>query len=204
MAQMDSGHSRISLEITGLTPLLCANPEADSECRLPEAQFLASLYRISNDRWGYPADAIYSALKTAYEPQGELRNLLTIESGRLLEITGAAPQMRSFWSNGRDGCLIFRAEFDYWRIQKILVRHSKELTDQDVVLLFDKAGFTVGIGKRRPEKGGHFGAFLVTSYTVGNTTVRRNSFSDDPNFTQGVGAWPEDAENTTSTVRMKL
>jgi hypothetical protein len=165
---------------------------------------MASLYPIAPDRWGYPADAVYSSLKTACADRGEeLKNRLTIESGRLLEISGAPPQMRSYWANGKDGGMIHRAEFEYWRIRKILVRHSRELTDQEVVELFDHAGFCVGIGKRRPEKGGSFGCFSVTSYTIGNTTVRRNSSSDDSNFTQGF-PWPEDAANITNTVRMKL
>ena len=49
---------------------------------------------------------------------------------------------------------------DWGAIFKISVDISK-LSIQDVITLTDNAGFSVGIGDWRPERGGEFGRFTV-------------------------------------------
>lgn len=193
--------ARITIEIEGLTPLISANPDAALAGKLPEAQYLASLFRIAPDRWGYPADNIYLAVKTA-SGRDNLGQYLTIE-GRLLELTGT-PQMRADCIDRRAMEFTYRAEFEKWAIKRILVRYVPTLlTPRQIVEMFDRAGFEVGIGPRRPQRGGNFGKFAVSSYAVRGTTVSRSSPSNEIDFLEGGIACHEDADNTISMARAK-
>ena len=57
--------------------------------------------------------------------------------------------------------LRYRPEFASWRINVIVEIDSDLLNEQDIVNLVNRAGFSVGIGEWRPEKGGEFGRFEI-------------------------------------------
>jgi len=55
--------------------------------------------------------------------------------------------------------LRYRPEFAHWRVNVIVEIDSDLLNEQDVINLVNRAGFSVGIGEWRPEKGGEYGRF---------------------------------------------
>jgi hypothetical protein len=57
--------------------------------------------------------------------------------------------------------LRYRPQFDQWSVD-INIEYDADLLQQgDIVNLIDRAGFGVGVGEWRPEKGGEFGRFAV-------------------------------------------
>lgn len=57
--------------------------------------------------------------------------------------------------------LRYRPQFDEWSVPLNLEYDADLLQPADIVNLIDRAGFGVGIGEWRPEKGGEFGRFRV-------------------------------------------
>ena len=57
--------------------------------------------------------------------------------------------------------LRYRPEFRNWKAQVTLVFDNAMLSAKDILNLANRAGFGVGIGDWRPEKGGEFGRFEV-------------------------------------------
>lgn len=57
--------------------------------------------------------------------------------------------------------LRYRPEFREWSFQVELEVDGELMTDGDILSLVDRAGFGVGIGEWRPEKGGEYGRFEI-------------------------------------------
>lgn len=57
--------------------------------------------------------------------------------------------------------LRYRPYFDKWSVEVTFEIDAELLTVADLVSLIDRAGFGVGVGERRPERGGDFGRFKV-------------------------------------------
>lgn len=55
--------------------------------------------------------------------------------------------------------LRYRPEWKQWAVDVVVEIDSDLLSEQDVINLVNRAGFSVGIGEWRPEKGGEFGRF---------------------------------------------
>jgi hypothetical protein len=55
--------------------------------------------------------------------------------------------------------LRYRPEFTGWRVNVILEVDTDLINEQDIVNLVNRAGFSVGVGEWRPEKGGEYGRF---------------------------------------------
>jgi len=53
----------------------------------------------------------------------------------------------------------YRPEFSEWSVNVIVEIDSDLLNEQDVVNLVNRAGFSIGVGEWRPEKGGEYGRF---------------------------------------------
>ena len=57
--------------------------------------------------------------------------------------------------------LRYRPEFAEWRVRVECEYDSGALSEQDIINLVNRAGFGVGLGEWRPEKGGEFGRFQI-------------------------------------------
>ena len=55
--------------------------------------------------------------------------------------------------------LRYRPMFSGWSVNVVFEVDSELLNEQDVINLINRAGFSVGIGEWRPEKGGEYGRF---------------------------------------------
>lgn len=64
---------------------------------------------------------------------------------------------------GRTADLRYRARFDEWTAQFTVEFLSDVMSAETVINLFNRAGFTSGLGEWRPEKGGEMGRFKITT-----------------------------------------
>ena len=55
----------------------------------------------------------------------------------------------------------YRPEFPKWATELDVSYNSRALAAEQIVNLFEIAGFAVGVGEWRPEKDGQFGRFRV-------------------------------------------
>lgn len=151
--------------------------------RDPHAEYVDSLYVIApNDgtkgaevdpetgRFGFPGAGIKKALvaaggRFADEKFVVLRGLINIQ-GDLIEIRGGKPRMR------RDPCklasgvssITYRPGFPQWEADIPVVFNAGMISLEQVLNLFQIAGFSIGIGDWRPEKNGTFGQFVIKGF----------------------------------------
>ena len=145
----------------------------------PVADFLDSLYWISKRpakntlaaikgaRFGFPTRALKAA---AVSSASFIKDMTKVEGrgafhidGELVEIRGT-PHMREDMvrlpMNGVD--VRFRGEFLKWSME-FVVRYNAALSPEQIVNLFNVAGFSVGIGEDRPQRSGSHGMFHVAT-----------------------------------------
>ncbi len=150
----------------------------EREVRDPQAEFEAATYRTAKGKYGFPGMALKRAMiEAAHKDIGLEKTLvrkalfLHIEDpGGIIELECKPPRMREDLMRIGMGTvdLRYRPEFEAgWAAIVDIEYDSELLTDQDLITLIDRAGFGVGIGEGRPEKGRDFGRFKVdTSYGV--------------------------------------
>lgn len=155
------------------------------EAKDPRADFEQSMYRLSDGGFGFPSVALKSAAVTActsvsgvtkvaarqaFHVLGEDVDVAGVFDGvkmrqNLVRIDGSEPRMREDPVKVGMGAadLRYRAEFWPWRTQ-ILVRFNENvLSTEELLNLFNTAGFAVGIGEWRAERDGQAGAFHVAT-----------------------------------------
>ena len=85
------------------------------------------------------------------------------ENGPVILIECEPPVMREDYVRvGMSGTdLRYRPQFDAWTAEITAEFDADNLTPSDILTLVDRAGYGVGIGEMRPEKGGDLGRFQV-------------------------------------------
>lgn len=132
----------------------------------PDQDYKDSLYPHPDGGFGFPAVAFKAAAVDACSQisditKVEARGAFHIE-GELVQIDGK-PQMREDMVRVGMGTadLRYRGEFVQWRAT-LTIRHNADvLSAEQIVNLFNTAGFAVGIGEWRPQKDGSHGMFHV-------------------------------------------
>ena len=83
--------------------------------------------------------------------------------GEMVEIIGPPPSMREDVARVGMGTadLRYRGEFTPWSVELTVKFNSGLMSAEQVVNLFETAGFAVGVGEWRPERDGPFGRFHV-------------------------------------------
>lgn len=124
------------------------------------------------DTFGFPASAFKKAMVQACGfvdgiSKTWIRGLVHIH-GDLLPIKYKRLVMRQdtvrvgpFGKKTAD--IRFRGEFQEWSIPLRVSFNANAITPQQIVMLLNNAGFSVGVGEWRPEKDGSSGTFAVTS-----------------------------------------
>jgi len=145
--------------------------KAAKEARDPEAEFRDALYIIDEkeERYGFPSAGIKKALVYGgYRFTNEKSTTILKGSinilGDLLEIKGSKPKMRADTvrlAGGKVSSIAYRPMFWPWEIEVPTIYNATMLTAEQVINLFQIAGFAVGIGDWRPEKNGNFGQFTI-------------------------------------------
>lgn len=141
------------------------------EARDPEAEAVAAAYRTKDGLYGIPAMAFKAAvIGAAHKDIGLEKTLLrksfflhTNGDEVLPFVDQDEPVMREDCVRVGAGStdLRYRPQFDRWRVRIEVDYDAEMLRVEDVVNLVNRAGYGVGIGEWRPEKGGEFGRFEI-------------------------------------------
>lgn len=174
---------RITIEIEGISPLIvhawsekAKKMILDKQMKLntkgkeakdPKQDYEDSLYRTDDGGYGFPVIAFKAAAVRAGTDLGykmtDLRRAFHIE-GSLVRLVGE-PRMREDMVriSGGTADIRYRGEFPEWAAQLVVDFKPTAISREQLVALFDEAGFSVGVGEWRPERSGSFGRFRVVS-----------------------------------------
>jgi hypothetical protein len=139
------------------------------EARNPEEEMRACLYVISNgeaeERYGFPSVAFKRAAIRAANDAGmkmtDARRMFHV-IGEFVEILGK-PTMREDMVKLQSGTAMirFRPEFKTWKAVVNVDYNAGVISPEQIINLFQLAGFGVGLGDWRPEKNGVYGMFHI-------------------------------------------
>lgn len=155
------------------------------EAKDPRKDFEESMYRLEDGGYGFPsvglkAAAVEAAMsvsgitkaaaRRAFHVIGEDIDVNGAFDGvtmrqNLVRIEGGEPRMREDMVRVGMGTadLRYRAEFAPW-FAKVLVRFNAGLLSPEQIMnLFNTAGFSTGVGEWRPERDGQYGMFHVAT-----------------------------------------
>ena len=140
--------------------------------RDPEGEMQAATYLTADGEYGFPmlafkASLIGAAHKDLGIEKTIVRKALFIPSSAYgpgliakLEVDADPVKREDIVRIGQNQTdLRYRPQFDDWSVEIRLEIDFDMLNDQDVVNLVNRAGFSVGVGEWRPERGGEFGRF---------------------------------------------
>lgn len=158
-----------ALEMLRLTP--AERRKVKKEARDPEMEAIAATYFTADGEVGVNAMAIKSSLLTAAHKDFGIARTAVMkalflyapdESGCLpLEYESTAIREDCVRVGQGQTDLRYRPEFRGWRTRIKFDIDTRILNPEDVIHLANNAGFGVGIGEWRPEKGGEWGRFEV-------------------------------------------
>lgn len=139
------------------------------EVREPEKEMVEATYVTDGGDFAIPGMAFKSALvAAAHKDLGVEKTMVrkaiflrTSDPNKMLPIECDPPRLREDCVRVGAGSadLRYRPQFDSWTCEVELEVDGDLLTQADIVALINRAGFGVGIGEMRPEKGGEFGRF---------------------------------------------
>ena len=145
------------------------------EAKEPFQEFAASLYWLSDQpekateghveegRFGFPAIAFKSAAVDACTSTGTITKVAARQAfhitGEYVELLGPPPAMREDVARVGMGAadLRYRGEFDPWGAKVQVQINTAVISAEQIVTLFNLAGFAVGVGDWRPQRDGQFG-----------------------------------------------
>jgi hypothetical protein len=136
------------------------------EARNPKAEYEASLYKMPDGSFGFPAIAFKKAAVSACRyidglPMTKARGAFFV-MGEMVQIKGQ-PNLREDMVRLQTGVssIAYRADFARWSCKLTIRFNAGFITPEQIMNLFEVAGFHVGIGQWRPECDGTHGMFHV-------------------------------------------
>jgi hypothetical protein len=138
---------------------------AGREAKDPEADFQASLYHHPDGGYGFPSTAFKNAAVRAGtytdNKMTYLRGAFYVQ-GDMVKIEGEPRKREDMVRVGMGTADIrYRAEFPTWTATLRVQFNARAISAEQIINLFQVAGFSVGVGDWRPEKDGSFGRFEV-------------------------------------------
>jgi hypothetical protein len=135
----------------------------------PQRDYEEAFYRLPDGKPGFPTIAFKQAAVSAGGrfsdglKMTELRGAFFID-GELAEIKGK-PNMREDMVRVGMGTadIRYRPEFKTWKVTLPIKYNADKISLEQLVNLFNLAGFGVGVGEWRPEKDGQYGMFHVVT-----------------------------------------
>jgi hypothetical protein len=172
----------LELTLIGTSPLIChawshkakqmmlmkqmKAPKQAKEAKNPEQDFLESLYPHPEGGHGFPSVAFKSAAVDACShvdgvTKVEARGAFHVE-GELVKVDGK-PSPREDMVRIAMGTadIRYRGEFKEWSCTLRLSYNANVLSPEQIVNLFNVAGYAIGVGEWRPARDGSFGRFRV-------------------------------------------
>ncbi len=169
------------VKLTGDSPLIC-HAWSDKAKRMmlekqqkkagkakaakdPEDDYRNSLYNHPDGGYGFPAvafkNAAVSACRFVDMKMTEARGAFHV-LGEMVAIEGE-PNMREDMVrlNGKTADIRYRGEFKKWGCVLTVSYNGAFWSPEQIINLFNSAGFGVGVGEWRPEKNGSYGMFHV-------------------------------------------
>lgn len=132
------------------TAMECAHRTDDGQYGIPLTSFKASLIGAAHKDFGLEKTLLR---KSFFIPCSDSRGIVPMEADEPI----VREDIVRIGSNQTD--IRYRPEFSNWRVNITAEIDSELLTLEDIANLVNRAGFSVGIGEWRPEKGGEFGRF---------------------------------------------
>jgi hypothetical protein len=133
----------------------------------PQRDFEESIYHHPDGGYGFPSIAFKSAAVDACRftdgtKMTVARGAFHVE-GEFVKLKGDDPKPREDMVRVGMGTadIRYRAEFTNWETDIPISYNKHALSREQIVNLFNLAGFGVGVGEWRPEKNGQFGRFHV-------------------------------------------
>ena len=175
---------QIKVKIKGVTPLLIekmdmgvvetynkkkAQKMTKKDTRLEEEKSEAKLHYTEEGHIGFPASGFYKGMIEVAPYLDGLDKKLVRGSvrvlGNILPIEFSDKLMNTAW--GRQSgkikapCKIVRPELKNWSCVIEIIYNASNISAEQIVNLVNWAGFQMGLGSWRPEKGGSYGQYEV-------------------------------------------
>jgi hypothetical protein len=136
------------------------------EAKDPERDYQESIYHHPDGGYGFPSVAFKNAAVSACRfadgtKMTVARGAFHVE-GEFVQIVGEPIPREDMVRVGMGTADIrYRAEFPNWKAVVPLSYNRHALSKEQIINLFNLAGFGVGVGEWRPERNGSFGRFHV-------------------------------------------
>jgi hypothetical protein len=136
------------------------------EAKDPEECFKGSLYEYPGGGHGFPAIAFKAAAVDACSHVDGITKVLARGAfhiiGDLVKIEGE-PSMREDMVRVGMGVadLRYRGEFKKWSCRVRIRYNARVLSEDQILNLFEIAGFAIGVGEHRPQRDGSNGMFSL-------------------------------------------
>lgn len=136
------------------------------EAKDPQRDYEESLYKLPDGGYGFPAVAFKSA---AVDACSHIANITKVEArgsfhiiGDMVKIDGEPTPREDMVRIGMGTADIrYRGEFRDWRCSFDVRYNSNVISPEQILNLFNTAGFAIGVGEWRPQRDGSFGMFHV-------------------------------------------
>ena len=180
LPKLDLRHVEITL--VGDSPLICnawsqkakkamldkqmKRARQAKEAKDPEQDVRDSLYPIDGSGFGFPAVAFKSA---AVDACSHIAGVTKVEArgafhiaGELVPINGKPMPREDMVRVGMGTADIrYRGQFEKWSAKLPIRFNASVISAEQIVHLFDVAGFAIGVGEWRPQRDGSYGMFHV-------------------------------------------
>jgi hypothetical protein len=148
------------------------------EAKNPEDDVVGSLYPHPEGDYGFPCAAFKSAAVDACSHIEGVTKVLARGAfhvvGELARIDGKPTPREDMVRVGMGTADIrFRGEFKQWRAALTVRYNGGVLSAEQIVNLFNVAGFAIGVGEWRPQRNGSCGLFHVAEEEAGEKPKRR-------------------------------
>lgn len=175
---------QMEIKLIGDSPLIChawskkaidmmldkqmKKAKASKEAKDPQADYESSLYKLPDGGYGFPCVAFKAAAVGACRfsdgiKMTEARGAFHVV-GEFAKLDGEPRPRQDMVRVGMGTADIrFRGEFVTWSVKLLVAYNGAALSPEQIVNLFNIAGFGVGVGEWRPEKDGSYGRFHVAA-----------------------------------------
>ena len=172
------------VEIEGDSPLICnrfsekakkqirdkqtKKAKVAKEAKDPDADYRGSLYEYAEGGFGFPTIGFKAAAISACRNVDGITMTAARQAfhipGELVKIDGE-PEMREDMVRlkGSTADIRYRGAFNEWKASVAVRFDANVISAEQLVNLFNIAGFAVGVGEWRPERGGQYGMFHVST-----------------------------------------